>query len=284
MDPFRRLRLCSRRRAPIFAVAATLFVATSSFAGQGKATVPSLSPADMETFLLKARITNKRDAGAGVTGSLRVTLSDGTLTHDAHVQSVDIAKPVFEAGQHTELNFKDTYRFNIAAYRLARLLEIDTVPMSVERNVDGKSAAITWWVDDVQMSEKDRLSKQTMGPNPLRTSNQIQLMHIWDELIQNRDRNMGNILWTSDWTMWMIDHTRAFRLGKELLKPGDLTRCDRSLLTRLKALTDESIEKAVGDSLMKGERQAVLERRDRIVKIIEDRAAKLGEGAVLFNF
>ena len=273
------------RRAPIFIVVAVLSVSVSSFAGQGKATSPpQLTPAEMEVFLLKARITDKRDAGAGVTGSQRVTLSDGKLTHDAHVQSVDIAKPVFEAGQHTELNFKDTYRFNIAAYRLARLLEINTVPMSVERNVDGKSAAVTWWVDDVQMNEKDRLTKQTMGPNPLRTSNQIALMHLWDELIQNRDRNMGNILWTSDWTMWMIDHTRAFRLGKELLKPSDLTRCDRGLLTRLKALTDESIEKAVGDSLMKGERQAVLERRDRIVKIIEDRAAKLGDAVVLFNF
>jgi hypothetical protein len=273
-----------RFRAPIFAIVATLSLAASSLAGQGKATTPQFTTAEMETFLLKARIMDKKDAGAGVTGSLRVTLSDGKVTHDAHVQSVDIAKPVFEAGEHTELNFKDTYRFNIAAYRLARLLEINTVPMSVERNVNGKTAAVTWWVDDVKMNEKDRLTKQTMGPNPLRTSNQIQLMHIWDELIQNRDRNMGNILWTSDWTMWMIDHTRAFRLGKDLLKPSDLTRCDRGLLTRLKALTDESIEKAVGDSLMKGERQAVLERRDRIVKIIEDRAAKLGEGAVLFNF
>ncbi len=273
------------RRAPIFVVVATLSLTASSLAGQSTATsTPQLTTAEMETFLQKARITNKRDAGAGVTGSLRVTLSDGTLTHDAHVQSVDIAKPVFEAGQHTELNFKDTYRFNIAAYRLAQLLEINTVPMSVERNVDGKSAAVTWWVDDVKMNEKDRLSKKTMGPDPLRTSNQIQLMHIWDELIQNRDRNMGNILWTGDWTMWMIDHTRAFRLGKELLKPEDLTRCDRSLLTRLKALTDAAIEKAVGDSLLKGERQAVLERRDRIVKIIEDRAARLGEAVVLFNF
>src|SRR5262245_8968232 len=276
MDPF--------RRAPIFIVIAALSLATSAVAGQGKATVPALSQAEMEAFLLKAKITSKRDAGAGVTGSLRVTLSDGRVTHDAHVQSVDIAKPVFEAGEHTELNFKDTYRFNIAAYRLARLLQINTVPMSVERNVGGKSAAVTWWVDDVQMNEKDRLTKQTMGPNPLRTSNQIQLMHIWDELIQNRDRNMGNILWTSDWTMWMIDHTRAFRLGKDLMKPEDLTRCDRGLLTRLKGLTEKSVADAVGDSLMKGEREAVLERRDRIVKVLEERAARLGENVVVFDF
>jgi hypothetical protein len=276
MDPSRRA----------IVVAALMMTAASlAFAGQEKVvTSPSLTPAEMETFLLKARIVDTRDAGAGVTGSQRVKLTDGKITHDAHVQTVDIAKPVFEAGQHTELNFKDTYRFNIAAYRLARLLGIDTVPMSVERNVNGKTAAVTWWVDDVQMDEKGRLGKKTMGPNPLRTSNQLQLMHIWDELIQNRDRNQGNILWTSDWTLWLIDHTRAFRLGKELLKPNDITRCDRRLLARLKALTDESIEKAVGDALMKGEREAVLGRRDLIVKIIEDRAARLGEAVVLFDF
>ena len=133
-------------------------------------------------------------------------------------------------------------------------------------------------------TRKSVSSEKTMGPNPLRTSNQIQVMRIWDELIQNRDRNQGNILWTNDWTMWLIDHTRAFRLGKDLLKPEDLTRCDRGLLLRLKALTEESVAEAVGDSLMKGERNAVLQRRDRIVAALEERAAKLGEAVVLFDF
>jgi len=273
------------RRTPMIAVGLMLGAAAVAFAGQGTALIPSsLTPSEMEAFLLKAQILDVRDAGGGVTGSRRARLTNGTLTHDVHIQTVDIAKPVFEAGAHTELNFKDTYRFNIAGYRLARLLGIETVPMSVERNVNGKVAAVTWWVDDVQMDEKERLKRKTMGPNPLRTSNQIQVMRIWDELIQNRDRNQGNILWTNDWTMWLIDHTRAFRLGKDLLKPGDLTRIDRGLLTRLKGLTGEAVAKAVGDSLLKGEQEAVLHRRDLIVKILEERAAKLGEGAVLFNF
>jgi hypothetical protein len=273
------------RRAPIIVVGISLSVASLGFASQAaKVIATQLTPSEMETFLLKARILDVNDAGSGVTGSQRVKLSDGKITHDAHVQTVDITKPVFEAGEHTELNFKDSYRYNIAGYRLAQLLGIETVPMSVERNVNGKAAAVTWWVDDVQMDEKGRAKNKTMGPNPLRTANQIQLMRIWDELIQNRDRNQGNILWTSDWTLWMIDHTRAFRLGKDLLKPGELTRCDRGLLSRLKGLTEESIEKAVGDSLVKGERQAILARRDRIVKVIDERAAKLGEAVVLVDF
>ena len=243
---------------------------------------PPLTSDEMEAFLLKAKVSSRRDAGSGVTGSSRVTLSDGRLTHDAHVQAVDIARSVFEAGKASELNFKDTYRYNIAGYRLARLIGLDNVPMSVERNMEGKVAAVTWWVDDVMMDEKGRLKKKTIGPDVQRYAKQIQVMKIWDELIQNKDRNQGNLLWTSDWTLWLIDHTRAFRLGKELVKPNDLTRCERRLLEGMRALTAESLAQAVGDSLTKEEQAAVMARRDLIVKHFDDRVAKLGDG-ILFT-
>jgi len=263
----------------------TLFAAAFAVAGQGQAlTSPQLTPSEMETFLLQAKVVDIRDAGGGVTGSQRATLTDGVFTHDVHIQTVDVWKPVFNAGRHTELNFRDTYRFNIAAYRLARLLGVNAVPMSVERTVNGDVAAVTWWVDDVQMDEKERFKRRAMGPKPLRTSNQLQLMRIWDELIQNRDRNQGNTVWTKDWTMWLIDHTRAFRLGDELMKPEELRRIDRGLLARLKGLTEDSIAKAVADSLNESEQKAVLQRRDRIVKAFEERAAKVGDAAVYVDF
>jgi hypothetical protein len=273
------------RRAPIVTLGLTLFAATVAVAGQGKALTSSqLTPSEMEAFLLQAKIVDIREAGGGVTGSQRATLTDGMFTHDVHIQSVDIMKPVLKVGQYTELNFKDTYRFNIAGYRLARLLGINVVPMSVERIVNGDVAAVTWWVDDVQMDERERMKRKTMGPEPARTSNQLQLMYIWDELIQNRDRNQGNILWTNDWTMWLIDHTRAFRLGDELRKPEELRRIDRGLLARLKGLTEDSVAKAVADALHKSEQEAVLRRRDRIVKLFEERVAKVGDAAVFIDF
>ena len=243
----------------------------------------ALSPEAMEAFLLKARVSNVRDAGSGVTNSRRATLTDGQLTHDAHIQTVDIAQQVFEAGRNTELNFKDTFRYNIAGYRVAKLIGLTTVPMSVERVVEGKAAAVTWWVDDVQMDEKERMKTKSLGPDPVRTNKQIQIMRIWDELIQNRDRNQGNILWTHDWTMWLIDHTRAFRLNTNLLKPEQLSRCDRGLLERLRAVTPESLAQAVGNSLTKQEQEALLARRDKIIRHYDDRIARLGEPVVLFT-
>jgi hypothetical protein len=81
----------------------------------------------------------------------------------------------------------------------------------------------------------------------------------------------------------MIDHTRAFRLGKTLLKPDQLTRCERSLFAAMKELTMGSLETAMGDIMTNGELEAVLTRRDVIVKHFEERIATRGEAAVLFG-
>lgn len=276
-----------RRRSRVLGAILLVGLAPALFAQETPAPAPTptpaLSPEAMEAFLLKARVSNLRDAGSGVTNSRRATLTDGQLTHDAHVQTVDIAQSVFQAGRNTELNFKDTYRYNIAGYRLAKLVGLTTVPMSIERTIEGKVAAVTWWVDDVQMDEKDRMKTKTLGPDPVRTNKQIQIMRVWDELIQNRDRNQGNILWTHDWTMWLIDHTRAFRLNNNLLKPEQLARCDRGFLERLRAVTPESLAQAAGNSLTKQEQEALLARRDKIIKHYDERIARLGEPVVLFT-
>ena len=199
----------------------------------------TLTPAQMEEFLLHAKIVSTRDAGDGVTNSRRATLSDDMLTHDAHIQIVDQSRAIFRPPTGPpEINFKDSYRYNVAAYRLAVLLELDNVPMSVERIVDTnrfgrKRAAVTWWIDDVMMDERARRKTAARGPDPARTAMQTDIRRVFDELIANRDRNLGNLLWTTDWKMWMIDHTRAFRLGTVLQRPALLLRIERSLLENL---------------------------------------------------
>lgn len=245
---------------------------------------PDLSAAEMEAFLLDAELSDFRSAGAGVTGSQRATASDGRLTHDVHIQTVDVSRSRFVArGARVELNFRDSYRYNIAAYRLAALLGLDNVPMSVPRRVDGESAAVTWWVDDVAMTEKERLDQRTLGPDPAKTTRQFYAHYVFDELIQNRDRNHGNILWTSDWKMWLIDHTRAFRRDVELTEPERLTRIGRDLLDSLRGLTPEALEAAVEDHLTGGERSSVMRRRDLLLQHFDERIARVGEQNVVLD-
>ncbi len=245
---------------------------------------PQLAAEEMDSFLRHANITATKSTKKGVTSTKRVTLSDGRVTHDAQLQDVDIALPIFEVGpKYSEVDFKDTYRYNIAGYRLSRLLGLDNVPMSVERKVNGKPAAMTWWIDNVILDEGARQKEHTVGPNPSRTASQIHVLRVFDELIQNRDRNSGNLLWTADWKMWMIDHTRAFRTGKDLLKPQLLERVDRSLFEKMRDLTASTLTETMDKSLTKGEIDALLVRRDAIVKLFEAKIAQRGEAAVLFT-
>ena len=274
------------RRAALLSLLAIVFGVVPCTA-QVAATItqPVLTPQEMEDFLLHAPIVaTKKSPPAGVTDARRVTLSNGRTTHDAQIQDVDIQKAIFDGGpKHSEVNFKDTYRYNIAAYRLSRLLGLEEVPMSVLRTVGGKPAAVTWWIDDVAGDEVARLKKKIVSPNSLRTVNYTFVLRVFDELIQNRDRNPGNLLWTTDWKMWMIDHTRAFRLQPTLLNPQALQRCERTLLDRMRGLTAAAVTAAMGDTLLQVEIDALMVRRDALVKLFDDRIAQQGESVVLYT-
>jgi hypothetical protein len=218
-----------------------------------------------------------------VTSAYRVTLSDGVVTHDAQVQNVDIAKPYFDVGpKKSEVNFKDSYRYNVAAYRLAVALGLDNVPMSVERIVDGKPAAMTWWLDGVK-DDGDRRKNKEHNANPLRAADYYSVMFVFDELIQNRDRNQGNILWSSDSKMWLIDHTRAFRLGRDLQTPGNLTRIDRSMFEKMRGLDKQAFTDSIGKTLSKDEIEALFIRRDKLVQLFDQKISVLGEDKVLYT-
>jgi hypothetical protein len=230
---------------------------------------PLLTDEEQETFLLKARVIRTRAAGKGVTGSLRATLTDGTLTHDGQIQTVDEYKREFASSAGLELDFVDSWKFNVAAYRVDRMLGLGLVPVSVERDWHTARAAYTWWLDDVLMDEETRLKLKTPPPRALEWVEQMQLISLFDELIYNVDRNLGNLLITKDWRVWAIDHTRAFRMQARLRKPENVTRCDRQVFERLKQLDRAGLERELRGLVDSGRIRALLSRRDAIVKRIE---------------
>ena len=270
-------------RYPLAVAAAVVVAVVSGVAPLAQdAAPPPLSPEAMEEFLLHADLSDLDRVDVGVTGSRRASASDGRITHDVHIQTVDIQRDTFvAAGARVELNFRDSYRYNIGAYRLAVLLGMDNVPMSVPRRVNGDPAAVTWWVDDVAMTERDRIEQRAFPPNPQDAYSQFYTMYAFDELIQNRDRNPGNSLWTTDWKLWLIDHTRAFRPDVEISEPERLTRISRSLLEGMRALTPESLEDAMDDILTRQERERVLARRDLLVEHFDARISRIGDAVLI---
>jgi hypothetical protein len=181
------------------------------------------------------------------------------------------------------MRFADHYRYNLAAWRLAVLLGLEAMmPATVERSIDGRPGALAWWIDDVAMDEAAREEKNAQPPKALEFSRQRERMTLFAELVRDMDRNKGNIVYTSDWRVIMLDFTRAFRIDAELRRTADLMTCERALFTRLKALTRESIAKAVDGALRDNEIRGVLARRDLLVRHYEALIAKRGEDLVLY--
>jgi hypothetical protein len=251
-----------------------------------EASTQTLSRQEQAEFLRTARIVSATPIGKGVTKPFRLTLTNGTLTHDAAFQSVDEQRQMSRTGRGgaLELNFKDSWRYNIAAPRVAELLGIgDMIPVSVERVWDGKRGAVTWWVDDVLMDEQGRREKNAEAPDVNAWNEQQQRMRVFTELVYDTDRNQGNILITKEWRLVMIDFTRAFRPWKKTPNPLTIVRrCDRKLLTAMRELTKPAVQAAAGDYLSGYEVDGLLARRDILVKHIEELISQLGEARVLY--
>jgi len=252
----RSLLLASLLLAPVYA--------------QTAATPAPASPEWKEEFLRTARVLESKGAAKGITGTLRATLTDGAISHEASIQRINEEKTKFEGANGTEMNFRDTWKFNIAAYRLGRMLGLGhMIPPSVERKYSGDTGAFTWWVEDIQMDEVQRRAKKVQPPDKDNFNRQYVIMQVFDNLIYNTDRNQTNILFDKNWKLWMIDHTRAFRTRTDLLAPKDLKMCDRQLLANMKALTFEKMKPELSPYLRDTEIKSILARRDKLVKFYE---------------
>jgi len=272
-------------RAAISALLVLLAAAAvPASAGQQATEAPALSRSEAARFLETAKIVKGKDISKGVTRPSRLTLSDGTVTHDASFSAVDERKSIerFESGK-IQLDFVDSYKYSLAAYRLAELVGVvDMMPVHVEREWRGHKGALVWWVDDVMMDEGDRLKKKPQVPNPVAWNEQMYRMRVFTQLVADTDRNVGNILIDKNWKLWMIDFTRAFRHNKTLLSDKDLKKIDRQLLDNLRALTAEQVTEATKPYLSAAEIAPLMSRRDVIVAFFEKLVADKGEAQVLY--
>jgi hypothetical protein len=247
---------------------------------------PKLSEEQMKEFLLKAKVIKEKVTPKGITSPYRLTLSDGTLTHDASFQKVNEYKTSLEFSDgHREINFKDSYKYDIAAYELAKLLGLgDMMPVTVERKYKGDSGAMSWWLP-VKMDEADRLKKSIQPPDVDAWNQQMYKKRVFAELAYDTDPNLTNVLISADWHLWMIDFSRAFRLDKGLRDSKNIlqSKCERQLLARLRKLDRDEVTLKTKPFLSKDEVAGIMARRDKIVAIFDDLIAKKGEKEVLYD-
>lgn len=262
---------------------AMLAVVISALVSSLAAQEPQLTPEQMKEFLLKADIISSRGLPIGITRPERLTLRMGDLTHDAGFNYADERKSLQTFGDgRREVDFVDSYHYNIAAYELAGLLGLqDMMPVTVERSWRGRKGSLSWWLP-VMMMEGERLKKKVKPPDAEAWNRQMYKKRVFAQLVYDTDPNLQNVLISHEWKLWMMDFTRAFRKWPVLQSPKDLVRCDRSLLQHLRDLNRADVERVTAGHLTTFEIDGLMKRRDLLVAHFEKLIAAKGEAAVLY--
>jgi hypothetical protein len=98
---------------------------------------------------------------------------------------------------------------------------------------------------------------------------------MFDNLIANRDPNLGNWLVDEDWHLILIDHSRALTTFRNMVHAMD--NIDRRLWTRMEALDEAALKASIGKWVGDREIRTILERRDRMKQEIDKLVAARGQ-------
>jgi hypothetical protein len=241
----------------------------------------------LEEFLRTARIVRFEEIGEGVTKPFRLYLEKDGVER----------KAAWKNPHGVQNGFLEGWQYEIAAYRLDKLLGLNMVPPAVERQFRGLPGALVLWAEN-----KYSLLKIMEEGIPIpaeakdHTEKMKYLTRAWDSLIANEDRTQQNFLYTADWRVIVFDHSRAFRskgefatrlmFGLDGIEKGAdgapflFRRLPRWFYDRIKTLTFENIRAAVGTTLTDKEVRAILTRRDLLVREIDRMVRDQGEGVL----
>jgi len=108
-------------------------------------------------------------------------------------------------------------------------------------------------------------------------------LNLLNQLIYNTDtKNARNILFDPDFRVYAIDHSRSFRLYKELPAAEELRRFSRLVIDRLRALDREKAESRLGRWLQGREISALFKRCDLVLERVDRLVAEHGEAVVYY--
>lgn len=232
-------------------------------------------------FLLTANPVSRKSISTGINRIDKVILEKDGIQLAAAYRDVKVKKANVRLADGTfYLDFRDDAIFELAAYRISRLLGITNVPPVVARKLYGSSGTLQVWVEEA-MTEKKRTEERIQPPDPARWQRQVQSMYLFDQLIANDDRNLGNILIDTHWDLWMIDHTRAFRKNKKPETPQVIIQVETELWTRLQSTSDEDFKKALRKVLTGPEISTMLKRRQELIHHLQTRIERVGEDGVV---
>lgn len=234
-------------------------------------------------FLATADVIASEEIVGSSNRPLRLTLEKDGVTARAIFRTVDDERAGMRNVQKHARGFRDYYGYEVAAYELSRMLGLDNVPPATLRTVDKQPGSVQLWVEQA-MGVADRIEQGIRRDHQQLWLYQKQNMAVFDNLIFNFDRNPGNILIDSLGKVWFVDHTRTFKILPFLNDRDQMHVCERKLYEGLRDLDTDALRDRLDPYLRQTEIDALLKRRQKLLRLLNRKIAQLGEDAILFSF
>ncbi len=274
-----RVSLISQRRAAFLIASLSVDI----WLGPEEKPLPFRTSEEVANFLRGAKVVKvHRKKLGGVTKPQKVLVENGGIRVNAVFRSLhrEEENSKWESGAFTEF-LRDTYLSEIAAYELSRLLGLDTVPPTVPWRMGRRPGSLQLWIEKAERGYHPDETRKP--PDPVRWQMERDRMRPFDALIMNGDRHEGNMLIDPTGKVWWIDHSRAFLRERDLIEPHLIKRCERGFYQRLKEIDPKVIAERMAPYMSQLEIDALLDRRLKLIALIESRIAAEGESAVLFT-
>lgn len=229
----------------------------------------------LEGFLRKAAvIAVQKDGTGGRTAPWLVTLAEERVKRRAIFKYIDSPRPSL---------VPSSYKYEIAAYELTKLLGIDIIPPVIERKVNGRIGSLQVYLENCwNLKNKER--KKLKPPDPQALANAIEEVRVFENLTYDECLNKSDMLIHKDtWKVCRVDFADAFSAAPELIPDCDIVRCSRRLYEGLLQLSEEAVKSSLASYLNPDEINALLARKNLIVAKIKALIEVNGEDAVLFS-
>lgn len=228
----------------------------------------------LEDYLKSAKaVAVQKGAASGRGAPWIVSLNDGKSALRGIFKYVDQPRPSI---------IVMCYKYELAAYELAKLLGLDIVPPVVEREIDKRKGSLQLFLESC-LSESDRRAKKIAPPDPKAFENALEELSVFENLTYCK-RSLKDILIHKDtWRVCRVDFAEAFETIPELLPEAAIARCSRRLYRSLLDIRPLDVESKLKPYLNAQEIKALLGRMIIIIEKLRNSIKDKGEPAVIFD-
>lgn len=155
----------------------------------------------------------------------------------------------------------------LAAYRLDNMLQLDIVPATVSRDIDGRRGTLQFLPENAR-DESVRAAAGQGGGAWCPLQRQWNAMYVFDALIGNEGRAPSTMLYSpEDWQLMSMQHTQAFatRSGRPKYLADTPLELSAAWIAALDSLSDARLREQLGDVLDKRRLAALGKRRDQLL-------------------